>query len=123
MEPVLQKLEEELQELREAMAARTNDTSLPAYESTQDKDRKEAQDREVPDRVEAEFGDVLFTLVNLARFIKINPEEALRKTITRFTNRFHFLEAHATATGRSLEEMTPAEMDALWDEAKLRTSD
>lgn len=109
IDQVIQKLEEELQELREAMASRAQEGSTASPEQA---------DKSAQERVESEFGDVLFTLVNLARFIKVNPEEALRKTITRFTDRFHFIEAHAAASGRSLEEMTLAEMDALWDEAK-----
>lgn len=110
IEPVLKKMEEEWQELREAMALSAADPS----DNTGQARRSE---------IEAELGDVLFTLVNLARFLKVNPEEALRKTINRFTHRFHFLESRAAASGRSLEDMTLGEMDALWDEAKLKLKD
>jgi tetrapyrrole methylase family protein/MazG family protein len=69
-------------------------------------------------RVEAEFGDLLFALVNLARLLKVHPEEALRKATNRFAERFRYIEAQAARTGRPLEKMTLAEMDALWEEAK-----
>ncbi len=70
--------------------------------------------------IEAELGDILFSLVNLARFVKVNPEEALRRSTNRFVDRFHLVEAQALGKGRSLAEMTLAEMDELWDEAKRR---
>jgi tetrapyrrole methylase family protein/MazG family protein len=70
--------------------------------------------------VEAELGDLLFSLVNLARFIKVNPEEALRRATNRFIDRFHLVEAGAAQQGRTLTEMTLAEMDELWEEAKRR---
>ncbi|OGP56774.1 MAG: nucleoside triphosphate pyrophosphohydrolase [Deltaproteobacteria bacterium RBG_13_61_14] len=67
-----------------------------------------------------EFGDLLFALVNLARFLKINPDEALRQTLDRFTARFRFIEASAQAAGKSLEEMSLDEMESYWQEAKKR---
>lgn len=73
--------------------------------------------------VEAELGDILFSLVNLARFLKVNPEEALRRATNRFTERFHLVEAQAAEEGRSLADMTLAEMDILWEEAKRRLAD
>jgi tetrapyrrole methylase family protein/MazG family protein len=108
---VMEKVEEELRELREAMAPVSQDTS-PAGTTEANSERH--------DRVESEFGDVLFAFVNLARFIKVNPEEALRKTVNRFTDRFRYLEAQAARAGRTLEEMTLEEMDALWEEAKRK---
>ncbi len=108
---VMEKVEEELRELREAMAPGSQDTS-PAGTTEANSERH--------DRVESEFGDVLFAFVNLARFIKVNPEEALRKTVNRFTDRFRYLEAQAARAGRTLEEMTLEEMDALWEEAKRK---
>ncbi|MCG6550716.1 MAG: nucleoside triphosphate pyrophosphohydrolase [Candidatus Magnetominusculus sp. LBB02] len=80
---------------------------------------KEAALQNDPAKVEAELGDILFTIVNIARFIQTNPEEALRKTINRFIGRFQYMEQ--TAKNRSkqpLSAMTMAEMDALWEEAK-----
>lgn len=65
---------------------------------------------------EEEFGDVLFSLINYARFIGIDPETALEKVNNKFKRRFEYIEANA---GRNLNEMTLGEMDALWDQAKL----
>jgi tetrapyrrole methylase family protein/MazG family protein len=65
-----------------------------------------------------ELGDVLFALVNLARWQGINPEDLLRETNARFGRRFHAIEAHAAQTGRNLTAMTLAEMDAIWEQAK-----
>ena len=73
------------------------------------------------EHLESELGDVLFTMVNISRFLKINPEEALRKTINRFIDRFQSIETQAAASGRSMSEMTLREMDDLWEEAKRRT--
>lgn len=69
-------------------------------------------------RMEAEFGDVLFSMVNYARFLDINPENALERTNKKFIGRFQYLEAKAKAMGKSLKEMTLAEMDVFWEEAK-----
>jgi XTP/dITP diphosphohydrolase len=66
-------------------------------------------------RVEEEFGDLLFSLINYARFINVDPETALEKTNLKFKKRFEYIEAHAP---KSLEEMTLEEMDLLWEEAK-----
>ncbi len=72
------------------------------------------------DRLEDEFGDILFALVNVARFLKINPELSLRRTINKFDDRFRYIEAAAAQAGRGLKEMTLAEMDELWEAAKKR---
>ncbi|MFL0353790.1 nucleoside triphosphate pyrophosphohydrolase [Xanthomarina sp. GH4-25] len=69
--------------------------------------------------MEAEFGDVLFSLVNYARFIKINPENALERTNKKFSKRFQYLEAKAKTLNKDLKDMTLAEMDVFWEEAKL----
>lgn len=71
-----------------------------------------------PEKVEAEFGDVLFSMINYARFLNINPENALERTNKKFIKRFQYLEAKAKEDGRSLKEMTLAEMDVYWEEAK-----
>ncbi len=68
--------------------------------------------------IEAEFGDVLFSMINYARFLKINPDTALERTNQKFTKRFNYLEAKAKALGKSLQDMTLAEMDVYWEEAK-----
>jgi tetrapyrrole methylase family protein/MazG family protein len=96
IEDVMKKLDEEIGEFKDAMA------------------KKE----EIA--VEEELGDVLFMLVNISRFIGVNPEDALRKTISKFISRFRYIEMAAAESGRKLSDMTLAEMDALWDEAKAK---
>ncbi len=98
---VVNKVHEELREVEEARA----DVAPNATDAA----RRRLQD---------EVGDILFALVNLARFVKVNPEEALRGATNRFTARFTHMEQAAKSRGRSLSEMTLAEMDRLWDEAK-----
>lgn len=71
------------------------------------------------DKAEAEFGDLLFSLINYARFIKINAENALEKTNKKFIKRFQYLEEKAKENGKALQDMTLAEMDVYWNEAKL----
>ncbi|MFL1896129.1 nucleoside triphosphate pyrophosphohydrolase [Aquimarina sp. 2-A2] len=70
------------------------------------------------DKMEAEFGDVLFSMINYARFLKINPEDALERTNKKFIKRFQYLEQKAKQLNKSLDEMTLAEMDVFWEEAK-----
>ncbi len=93
-EQVFEKLKEELGELQHEVATGDND------------------------RIESEFGDVLFSMVNYARFLDINPENALERTNKKFIKRFKFLEAKAKDAGKSLKEMSLAEMDIYWEQAK-----
>jgi XTP/dITP diphosphohydrolase len=72
------------------------------------------------DKMEAEFGDFFFSLINAARLYKINPDNALERTNQKFISRFNYLEAHTLQQGRSLKDMTLAEMDVLWNEAKSK---
>lgn len=69
-------------------------------------------------RIEAEFGDVLFSMVNYARFLGVNPENALERTNKKFIKRFQFLEQKASEIGKALKDMSLAEMDVYWNEAK-----
>jgi XTP/dITP diphosphohydrolase len=71
------------------------------------------------DNIEAEFGDVLFSMINYARFLNVNPEDALERTNKKFIKRFQYLEGKAGELGRPLMDMTLAEMDVFWEEAKL----
>jgi tetrapyrrole methylase family protein/MazG family protein len=96
VEDVLPKLDEELAEFREAL------------------------ERGRADDIEDELGDIFFVLVNISRFVGINPEDALRKTISKFISRFRYIEMAAADAGKTLSNMTLAEMDALWDEAKKK---
>lgn len=93
-EQVFEKLEEELAEFQ---------------------DEVKAENRA---KMEAEFGDVLFSMVNYARFLDINPENALERTNKKFIGRFQFLEKKAKEAGKSLKELSLAEMDVFWEEAK-----
>ena len=92
------------EELREVADARADVTENPTENARR--------------RLEDEIGDLLFALVNLARLFKVNPEEALRGAANRFAERFVYMEEAARRSGRALSEMTLAEMDRLWDEAK-----
>ena len=93
-EQVFEKVKEELSELQEEV--KTGNT----------------------DRVESEFGDVLFSMINYARFLNVNPENALERTNKKFINRFQYLESKAKEAGKTLKEMTLGEMDVYWEEAK-----
>ena len=93
-EQVWDKVQEELQELQEEVAAGDQD------------------------KMEAEFGDVLFSMINYARFLNINPEDALERTNKKFIKRFQYLESKANQLGKPLMDMTLAEMDVFWEEAK-----
>ena len=94
IDEVLEKVDEELGEFREAL-----------------KDRDRAG-------MEEELGDLLFAVANVARFTEVDPENALRKTIGKFINRFHFIEKELTQCGRSLHEASLTEMEELWKKAK-----
>ncbi|WP_316815841.1 nucleoside triphosphate pyrophosphohydrolase [Pedobacter nyackensis] len=98
---VWEKVEEEMQEFKDEFNVVDN----------------EAIDTE---KAEAEFGDLLFSLINYARFININPENALEKTNKKFIKRFQYLEEKAKENGKELQDMTLAEMDVYWNEAKKK---
>ncbi|WP_299123929.1 nucleoside triphosphate pyrophosphohydrolase [uncultured Winogradskyella sp.] len=70
------------------------------------------------DKIESEFGDVLFSMINYARFLKVNPENALERTNKKFIKRFQYLESKAKNLNKSLQDMTLKEMDVFWEEAK-----
>ncbi|MEP0675497.1 MAG: nucleoside triphosphate pyrophosphohydrolase, partial [Nonlabens ulvanivorans] len=70
------------------------------------------------DKIEAEFGDVLFSLVNYGKHLGVNPEDALERTNKKFIKRFQYLETKAKEIGKQLNDMTLAEMDVYWNEAK-----
>lgn len=70
------------------------------------------------EKIEAEFGDVLFSMINYARFLKVDPESALERTNKKFIKRFQYLEEKAKAVNKPLKDMSLAEMDVFWEEAK-----
>jgi XTP/dITP diphosphohydrolase len=89
-----------------------------------DKVQEELQELQVEvrtgnqDKIESEFGDVLFSMINYARFLNVNPEDALERTNKKFIKRFMYLESKAGELGKPLMDMTLAEMDIFWEEAK-----
>ncbi len=72
----------------------------------------------IHEKIEDEFGDVLFSLVNYARFVKVNPEDALRRTIAKFERRFHYIEEQLAKEGRKMTDSNLEEMDKHWNESK-----
>lgn len=81
---------------------------------------KEEIGRMDADKMEAEFGDLFFSLINAARLYKINPDNALERTNQKFIRRFNYLEAHTLQEGKSLKEMPLEEMEEIWNEAKAK---
>ncbi|MFH0925892.1 MAG: nucleoside triphosphate pyrophosphohydrolase [bacterium] len=79
---------------------------------------KEAISKKGEMEIEEEFGDLLFSLVNVARYIHIDPELALNKTIDKFINRFHYIEENLTKQGKDLGKVSLEELDQLWEEGK-----
>ncbi len=71
-----------------------------------------------PEKIEDEFGDLLFALINYARFIDVNPEDALERTNKKFIKRFNFIEKRVKEAGKSMHDMNLAELDVFWNEAK-----
>lgn len=100
LEDVKNKLQEELNELYDEIQNNSSDTN----------------------KIEDEIGDVLFSVINLSRFLKISPEVALNRANLKFTSRFQFIEKEAKQANKNLEDMTLEEMDQLWDKAKLNES-
>jgi XTP/dITP diphosphohydrolase len=81
---------------------------------------KEAVDEQDVQKMEDEFGDVIFSMINYARFLRIDAENALERTNKKFISRFTQMEEVAKKAGKDLHHMTLAEMDVLWNEIKLR---
>jgi MazG family protein len=80
--------------------------------------QNEVINQSAPGRIEDEFGDVLFALINYGRYLGVNPEDALERTNQKFIKRFNYLESEAKKAGKQLSEMTLAEMDVYWNKAK-----
>jgi len=96
MKGILKKLDEEIKEFREALSLQKRH------------------------RIREEIGDLLFVIVNIARFLEIDPEAALRRTTEKFTSRFHYIERSLQKKGKTLQESNLLEMDRLWGEAKKK---
>lgn len=84
-------------------------------ELKEEEERKEGKD---PSKIEGEFGDVLFSMINYARFIGVNPEDALERTNKKFIKRFKYLESESKKDGKVMGEMSLEEMDQYWEKAK-----
>ncbi len=80
--------------------------------------KHEVETKAEKDKIESEFGDLMFALINYARFIDVNPESALERTNKKFIKRFKYLEENSKKTGKLLKDMTLSEMDVFWNEAK-----
>ncbi|NLU51175.1 MAG: nucleoside triphosphate pyrophosphohydrolase [Syntrophomonadaceae bacterium] len=107
-------------EKMQAKAARVG-FDWPSIDGALDKVAEEIRElarADQPERRAAEMGDILFAVVNVARFLGVDPEEALQKTNNKFARRFSYIEESVKATGRTWHELTLEEMDALWDRAK-----
>ena len=98
IEDVIAKVDEEIQELKDVYKSKN------------------------VERITDEMGDVFFALVNLSRFLKVQPELALTGTINKFIKRFEYIEQESLKSGKKLEDMSLAEMDELWNEAKMHFS-
>jgi tetrapyrrole methylase family protein/MazG family protein len=109
IEPVLEKFKEELDELYSATAETIQSSSG---------DTLPRQDLTNQGHIEEELGDVFFALVNVARFLRVNPEEALRRTTNKFMARFHFIESQAASEGKRLSDYTLPQLDTWWETAK-----
>ena len=96
IEGVLSKLEEEMREFREALSL---------------------LDR---GRIREEIGDLLFVMANVSRFLRVHPEEALKKSLDKFVSRFHYIETSLRREGKSLSQSNLIEMDRLWEESKRK---
>jgi len=72
------------------------------------------------DKTEQEMGDVFFALVNYARFVGVNPEDALERTNKKFINRFKFMEDEIKLVGKNMQDMTLTELDEFWNKAKSK---
>jgi tetrapyrrole methylase family protein/MazG family protein len=118
LDQIFGKVAEEVGELREALAQVGSQVEAEVKAAAKVKSEQSQSGGQA--EIEAELGDILFSLVNLARFVKVNPEEALRRSTNRFIDRFHLVEAQAAEKGTPLTDMTLAEMDLLWEEAKQR---
>jgi uncharacterized protein YabN with tetrapyrrole methylase and pyrophosphatase domain len=96
LDGVLKKFDEEMEEFREALSRQNRGS------------------------IREELGDLFFVLVNISRFLRINPEEALKKTVKKFIHRFHYVETSLHKKGKTFHQTNLVEMDRLWEEAKKK---
>ena len=82
---------------------------------------KQALQKQDPKETANEFGDILFTLTNVARFARVHPETALSSSVAKFVRRFKQMEKTVQAQGRTVDELPQAELDQIWEEVKRKT--
>ena len=105
---------------RDQVWEKVNEETIELKEAVSNWQDSGEKDKELADRVEDELGDVFFSLVNYARFLRIDPEQALERTNKKFISRFRDMESMADLKGRSLRDMTLTEMDELWNDIKRK---
>ncbi len=124
---VWDKVQEEMEELKEEVGKQEANDRRRVTDAYGTPDKHGAAGKQVAEKknsngsqqkIEEEFGDLLFALINYARFIGVNPENALERTNKKFVKRFEHLEEQAKKTGKDMKKMNLAEMDVFWDEAK-----
>ncbi len=109
IEPVLEKFKEELDELHQATKDWSASSDGPITAQWSSDQRK---------TIEGELGDAFFALVNVSRFLKVNPEEALRKATNKFMDRFQYVEKQAVSEGKTIQDCPPEQLDIWWEAAK-----
>ncbi|MEX0828775.1 MAG: nucleoside triphosphate pyrophosphohydrolase [Nitrospirales bacterium] len=117
IQPVLQKFKEELDELYAATASAAH----PSNDLAEDLEASLKTSQHCD--MEAELGDVFFSLVNVSRFLRINPEDALRKATNKFIKRFQFVESQSMAQGKNVKDFPPDTLDQWWEAAKRQESE
>ena len=115
-EQVWGKVEEEIRELQEAVGSRES-----VVRSSEQLQTPDSELLTLNSKVEEEFGDVIFSLINYARFLRVDAENALEVTNKKFIRRFTQMEEEATQSGKNLADMTLLEMDSIWNNIKKRT--
>ncbi len=118
--PVLGKIREEIGELEEVIAPRSAEVGAPVLDKGEEE--RPPLDPVITARIQDELGDLLFAIVNLARFLHIDPEQALQGTNRKFLRRFHHIETRLAEQGRLPTDSNLEEMDRLWEEAKKLTT-
>jgi len=115
-EDVWEKVKEEVLEVEAEINKQTQSMEASGNEN----EKETEQNIQIQERIEEEFGDLLFSIINAARLYKINPDNALERTNQKFIKRFNYMEAKAKEQGKTVNQLSFEEMNALWDEAKQK---
>jgi MazG family protein len=119
---LFEKLREETEELQEQLKEFPAPGPRPPGQGVAGAGRPQI-DEDLRDRLEGELGDLFFVLVNIARYLSLDPESALKKTNRKFKRRFQWMEDHLQASGRSPQEASMEELESLWQRAKAQEKD